>query len=200
MLTALLIIGILLSVILILFLALLCFPAALQIKLQNTNLSLRLRILGIPIRLYPQKTQTIKLKKAKPASKDATVDRPSFWSSLMTKDPQTILSQIKALLFEITRFTGCCKATLHQLTVVPFRSQDAASAALYHTAVSGGIAAILELLDQNTRLVIASPKSIDIRPNFTDENASVTLDLTLKFPPYRALLSLAQLTERLQNI
>lgn len=197
MLTALLIIAILMSVILILILCSLLFPMVLHVKLQNTDLTLTLRILGIPFRLYPKKPR---LTKHKSSSKNNIAPKQSVLPALVDTTPQTILSYAKALLEEITRFTKCCTTKLLQLTVIPPDADDAATAALCHTAVSGSVAAILELLDQNTHLVIYSPTAIDVRPNFTNEKASVTLHLTLQFPPYRALMSLTRLTERLQNI
>ena len=200
MLTALLIIGSLLFIILILFLMLLCFPAILQVNLQNTQLILTLRIFGIPIRVYPKKSKPIKYKKNKASSKETNAKRPSVLQSLTDEDPQTVLAYAKELFEEITSFTKGCTAKVHQFTVVAPPVEDAALAAICHTAISGGAAAILELLDQNTHLVICSPTAMDIRPNFTNEKASVALYATLIFPPYRALLSLARLTERLQNI
>ncbi|MBE6639062.1 MAG: hypothetical protein E7616_06375 [Ruminococcaceae bacterium] len=88
---------------------------------------------------------------------------------------------------------------MYALKITP-PGMDAAEAALCHTAITGGVAALLELLDNHTNLVIMSRDAIETSPNFTNKHPYFALHLSLSFAPYRALASLARFAERLQNI
>ena len=152
MLTAFLVIGILLAIILIVIFAFLYAPAILHVKLQNRDLILTLRLFGIPIRLYPKKQKLVKRSPAKAADKPKENQASPFQIPIENAEPEQILHFAKELLLEITHFTKRCTTKVHRLTVVPPKTEDAALAALCHTAVTGGVAAILDLLDKNTRL------------------------------------------------
>ena len=92
------------------------------------------------------------------------------------------------------------KTTLRTLHLTPPPQEDAANAALLYTALSGAVAGLIEILDQNTKLTIETADSIRIIPNYTNEKAALRLDISLSIPPYKALTSLAPLLEYIGGI
>ena len=205
MVTALLVIGSVLLFLLCLLIALLCVPIRLRLTVRKATPVLRIYLFGIPFFRFP-KTKKPSLRKTaarqSEMQKDAGVGKHLLPNakSIDTKDPMHTIEQLRAFLTELTTFTRLSKATLHSLQLTPPPTEDAADAALLYTALSGACAGILEILDQNTRLLIKRADSVRIEPNYTNKEADLRLDLSLSFPPYRAVTVLAPLTELLQKI
>ena len=205
MVTALLVIGLILLFILCLFIALLCVPMRLRLTVRKATPVLRIYLFGIPFFRYPKAKKPSLGKPSaqqKKKQQDASVGKHLLPNAkiLDTKDAKQTIEQIAAFLKELTAFTRQSKATLHSLQLTPPPTEDAADAALLYTALSGACAGVLEILDQNTRLLIKRADSVRIEPNYTNKEADLRLDLSFSFPPYRAVTVLAPLTELLQKI
>ena len=206
--TPLLIILLCLIIPLWLFVALLFLPMAFRLSIENGNVRACIRIFGIPIYRYPQKKKLCKYpykhkqnaKKAAPQKASSSLQKAVSAIPKPNKtDPASFLDFAKELLSIITSFTPNIKTTLHRLQITPPAKEDAADAALLYTAVAGGTAALLEVLDQNTKLCIQSKDAIDLQPNYTNQKTSFHLELTLSFAPRHALAPIMRVMEELQK-
>lgn len=193
------IISICLLLLLLLTVLALCFlPATLDIQTEDDKTTLRLCFLGIPLYRYPEKT---KLQKRPPkATKNPKTEGKGLLSLPQNTDPKTLFALPKALFQELTSLFPHTGAVLYRLRLTPPAAEDAATAALWHTAATAATAAFLELLDQNTKLTIHSRDAISVHPNFAQEKAAFSLHLTLSVSGYRALLALGSLGKRITEI
>ncbi len=198
MLSFFLVLGLLLVILLLLLGAALFLPATVRLQLNDATPTITVYLFGIPIHLYPKKKKKI-INKKKTKRKNVSPKEKPLPPIPKNADAETILRYATTLFSEICRFTGYCTARLYRLVVIP-PAMDADKAALFHTAIVGSAAALLDFVDKNTRLIIMSREAVEIRPNYTNNSPCLILDITLSFAPYRTLTSLIQLTERLQNI
>lgn len=199
-----LIICLILLMIVGLIVALLTVPVAVHIDVENQKIEGRVSVLGIPVLRYPQKIDPKDYKPSAKASKgkekktqkqnEETLSLPA------DADISALIAYVKQVLTELVSFVKDADVTLHSLQITSPKAEDAAEAALIYTAVSGGVAGALELLDQNTKLCIRHTDAIQLKPNFTNEDPRFHLSLTISFPPKRAVTAITALMEQMQKI
>ena len=203
MFTVLLTVGLVLLFLLLLVILALILPVRLRLTVEQTKPNLKIYFFGIPILRFPKKKKVkipkkMKTKTRSPKSEGFSAKAILKEAKNLDKDGmQSLLDGVGALLQVLTDFTKDSKTTVRTLHLTPPPTEDAANAALLYTALSGAVAGVLEILDQNTNLVIESVDSVKIIPNYTNEKADLKLDISLSFAPYKALTTLAPLLEYL---
>ena len=204
MFTVLLTIGLVLLFLLLLVILALILPVRLRLTLDQTAPTFKIYFFGIPILRFPKKKKLKMPKKEKkkspPQSEDFSPKAILKEAKNLDKDGmQSLLDDIGQLLHTLTDFTKDAKTTVRTLHLTSPPTEDAANAALLYTALSGAVAGLLEILDQNTNLIIESVDSVKIIPNYTNEKADLKLDISLSFAPYRAITALAPILEKAQH-
>ncbi len=187
-----------LALLLLLVIAVCVLPATLDVRMDNGKPLIKLSFFGIPLYRYPEKKKL--QKRAPKAAKNQKSEEKNPFSLSQNATPEVIFSFLRALLTELTSLFPHTKATLYRLSLTPPAAEEAAMAAIWHTGATALTAAFLELLDQNTRLIIHNRDAISIQPNFTQEKAAFSLHLTLSLKGYRVLPALGSLGKRLAEI
>ena len=145
----------------------------------ESDILVRLNILGIKIPLYPAKEKRIdakKFKKGYPKEKEQTADKKtkkkkSYVSTNEEKIPlgdkiSTLLSLIKVLL---SRFFKHLRLDISKIIVVVGTS-DAATTAITYGIISQSVAYLLEFLDQNLTISKKRSGEINVLCDFTSNN------------------------------
>ena len=155
---------ILLGLAAVLLLLLFC-PVTLHLA-YHEKLEIRLRVLGIPVVLYPRpakKPRAPKAQKAAPAkAKPPEEKKPSFGAG----DLLDHLDTVKLLLEQLERFCGRVTraVTLHHLRLwMLVAGEDPAQTGIRFGRANAAAYGVLAILQQNFRVRDAR---LDIRPNF----------------------------------
>lgn len=167
-----------LGIILLLLIALLFVRIKFDIILES-DILVRLNILGIKIALYPAKEKNIKVKKFKKGypkekTKEKAEKTPKKKSSAAADEEtiplgdkiSTILSLIK-LLF--SRFFKHLRLDVSKIIVV-VGSADAATTAITYGIISQSVAYLLDFLDRNLNISKKRNGEINVLCDFTADN------------------------------
>lgn len=167
-----------LGIVLLLLIALLFVRIKFDIILES-DILVRLNILGIKIPIYPAKERKINPKKFKtcypkekePTKKEKTAKKKTAESKVEEKIPlgdkiSTILSLIK-LLF--SRFFKHLRLDVSKIIVI-VGTKDAATTAITYGIISQSVVYLLEFLDNNLNISKKRNGEINVLCDFTAEN------------------------------
>lgn len=123
-------------------------------------------------------------KKAKQKAKRAAKKQKHPSPRLSIGETLSLASHLIKKLYEITK--GKFRLHIKKLHIT-VGSADAATTAILYGSLSGLAAGLLDFLDSNYIPVKVDPNGISIAPDFTNEDCSGELSLTLSTPLWRAL-------------
>ena len=180
--------------ILALILLLLFVPIGARLTFDG-ELRIRLRVMGIPVTLYPRKKKPKKAKAAKKSSEKAASGGqkekgPGPIAQMLKEDgPGAVMRYLAELARLSAELAG---RVLRAMTVTHFRlslviaGEDAAHTAVLHGAACAAVFPALAAIQSVVRF---KRREVAITPDFLRETGSASFDIRLHILPYRLHLA-----------
>lgn len=197
------------ALIVLFFAAVFCVRVRLTVTYAD-ELQLRVRVLGIPFRLYPRPEKPLKLRRYTPkaqeklrrkqaekqAKKQSRKEKKQRDKQLhpgqakkkkSVRDAAAQIRFITRLIFLILRrFFGYLRTEVSELSVV-VATGDAASTAVAYGAASQAVCALLALLRQTRNFRIRAGTRVTVTPDFLAESSSARIRITFSIRPYQCV-------------
>ena len=191
-------------IILLVILFLICLISLLRVRLclaYDKELTVKLKVLCIPITLFPQKQKRIRAKdysikelqkkqrkqnKQKPKKKKKA-EKPKEEAKGTGEKITEILDLVKIVLNNVLspfgRYLRLEIAKIH----VRIGTGDPAKTAVYYGLASQSVAYIVEFLSNVTNVSVKNKKSISVVPDFTSESSDAVINITFGLRVWHAV-------------
>ena len=179
----------------ILLLLVLLLLVRLQFDIACTeDVTLRLRVLGIPIPLYPAPPKKVKVSKFKRGyPKEKTAEKPAEKKAKPSAKPAEKIPLGEKIDIVLSLLKKLCKKFFKHLRldvshiVITVGADDAASAAITYGIVSQSVAYLLAFLDAHLNIRKKRRGEISVRCDFTAERTVCDIRITASLAVWQLL-------------
>lgn len=158
------------------------------------DVTLRLRVLGIPIPLYPAQPKKVKVSKFKRGyPKEKTAEKPSEKKAKPSAKPAEKIPLGEKIDIVLSLLKKLCKKFFKHLRldvshiVITVGADDAASAAITYGIVSQSVAYLLAFLDAHLNIRKKRRGEISVRCDFTAERTVCDIRITASLAVWQLL-------------
>lgn len=188
-------------IILLIILFLICLIPFLRVRLclaYNKELTVKLKVLFLPITLFPQKQKKIRAKdysikslqkkqKKQKTKKKQKTEKPKEEPQKTGEKITEILDLVKIILNNVlSPFGRYLKLEIAKI-YVSIGTDDPAKTAVYYGLASQSVAYIVEFLSNVTNVSVKNKKSISVVPDFTSESSDAVINITFGLRVWHAL-------------